>query len=188
MAIKWRRGGPQCVTINRKQSRMWRGRLLRACLVTIGLFFSCRDDRASGASPGQFRSSGGRLSSVRRSPRAIRRIGPRCASATGAAGPGVSTTRPRLPSGAVCWLKNNVPARTQSNCCVSGVRGAGVVEPRTGAERSLDRPLRRRLQEFRVEKRRGRRCLQGGLHRRQQVPGLDLCAAGIYRDARRTAS
>jgi len=43
-------------------------------------------------------------------------------------------------SGAVCWLKNNVPARVQDNCCVSGVRGAGVVEPRTGAEEiSIDR-------------------------------------------------
>jgi len=35
--------------------------------------------------------------------------------------------------GAVCWLKNSVPARVESNCCVSGVRGAGVVEPRTSA-------------------------------------------------------
>lgn len=32
--------------------------------------------------------------------------------------------------GAVCWLKNSVPPRVASNCCVSGVRGAGVVEPR----------------------------------------------------------
>jgi hypothetical protein len=43
-------------------------------------------------------------------------------------------------SGAVCWLKSNVPARVQDNCCVSGVRGAGVVEPRNGAEEnSIDR-------------------------------------------------
>src|ERR1700710_2980322 len=42
--------------------------------------------------------------------------------------------------GAVCWLKSNGPARTQSNCCVSGVRGAGVVEQRTGqVESSIDR-------------------------------------------------
>jgi hypothetical protein len=42
--------------------------------------------------------------------------------------------------GSVCWLKNNVPARTQDNCCVSGVRGAGVVEPRnTTIETSIDR-------------------------------------------------
>lgn len=43
-------------------------------------------------------------------------------------------------SGAVCWLKGNVPARVPDNCCVSGVRGAGVVEPRNGAvETSIDR-------------------------------------------------
>ncbi len=44
-------------------------------------------------------------------------------------------------TGAVCWLKNTVPARVPDNCCVSGVRGAGVVEPRTRAiETSIDRP------------------------------------------------
>jgi len=30
---------------------------------------------------------------------------------------------------AVCWLKNHVPPRVPSPCCVSGVRGAGVNEP-----------------------------------------------------------
>ena len=45
-----------------------------------------------------------------------------------------------ITSGAVCWLKSSVPARVQSNCCVSGVHGAGVVEPRNGAvETSIDR-------------------------------------------------
>ena len=43
-------------------------------------------------------------------------------------------------SGAVCWLKSNVPARVPDSCCVSGVRGAGVVEPRNSAiETSIDR-------------------------------------------------
>ena len=42
--------------------------------------------------------------------------------------------------GAVCWLKSAVPARIPDNCCVSGVRGAGVVEPRNGTtETSIDR-------------------------------------------------
>src|SRR5947199_7522099 len=42
--------------------------------------------------------------------------------------------------GAVCWLKGSVPARVQDNCCVSGVRGAGVVEPKTSAaEMSIER-------------------------------------------------
>ncbi len=44
------------------------------------------------------------------------------------------------PEGAVCWLKGSVPPRQQDNCCVSGVRGAGVVEPRnTAVETSIDR-------------------------------------------------
>ena len=43
--------------------------------------------------------------------------------------------------GAVCWLKNSVPAREANSCCVSGVRGAGVVEPRNETiETSIDRP------------------------------------------------
>jgi PAN domain len=42
--------------------------------------------------------------------------------------------------GAVCWLKSTVPVRTPNNCCVSGVRGAGVLEPRSSAEEiSIDR-------------------------------------------------
>ena len=45
-----------------------------------------------------------------------------------------------LTNRAVCWLKSNVPARVQSDCCVSGVRGAGVVEPRNDTiETSIDR-------------------------------------------------
>ncbi|HKS84407.1 MAG TPA: PAN domain-containing protein [Pseudolabrys sp.] len=41
---------------------------------------------------------------------------------------------------ATCWLKNQVPPRNDDTCCVSGVRGAGVVEPRKGPiEFSIDR-------------------------------------------------
>jgi hypothetical protein len=41
---------------------------------------------------------------------------------------------------ALCRLKSSVPPRTKDNCCVSGVRGAGVVEPRDGSiETSIDR-------------------------------------------------
>ena len=40
---------------------------------------------------------------------------------------------------AVCWLKNKVPPRVEDKCCVSGVRGAGVIEPRKGPiEYSID--------------------------------------------------
>ena len=39
-----------------------------------------------------------------------------------------------------CWLKNKVPPREEAKCCVSGVRGAGVIEPRKGPiEFSIDR-------------------------------------------------
>lgn len=41
---------------------------------------------------------------------------------------------------ATCWLKNKVTPRNEDTCCISGVRGAGVVEPRTGpVEYSIDR-------------------------------------------------
>lgn len=48
------------------------------------------------------------------------------------------------PSGsgspAMCSLKREVVPPTPSSCCVSGVRGAGVVEPKAGAvEYSIDR-------------------------------------------------
>ncbi len=48
---------------------------------------------------------------------------------------------PRDPaSGAACWLKTNVPQRQHNTCCVTGVRGAGVLEPRKEAiEPSIDR-------------------------------------------------
>ena len=41
---------------------------------------------------------------------------------------------------AMCRLKRQVMRRVQSSCCVSGVRGAGVIEPRPGEiEYSIDR-------------------------------------------------
>jgi hypothetical protein len=41
---------------------------------------------------------------------------------------------------ATCWLKSRVPSRARDLCCVSGVRGAGVIEPPTGpVEYSIDR-------------------------------------------------
>ncbi|MCC6888675.1 MAG: PAN domain-containing protein [Hyphomicrobiales bacterium] len=33
---------------------------------------------------------------------------------------------------AICWLKSRVTARMPAPCCVSGVRGAGVIEPYGG--------------------------------------------------------
>jgi hypothetical protein len=41
---------------------------------------------------------------------------------------------------AMCWLKREVRPRVKATCCVSGVRGAGVIEPRVGKlEYSIDR-------------------------------------------------
>jgi PAN domain len=41
---------------------------------------------------------------------------------------------------ATCWLKADVPPRVEDACCVSGVRGSGVVEPRGGGhEFGMDR-------------------------------------------------
>jgi hypothetical protein len=35
-------------------------------------------------------------------------------------------------SNAICWLKSRVPPRVAAACCASGVRGTGVIEPRSG--------------------------------------------------------
>lgn len=41
---------------------------------------------------------------------------------------------------AICWLKGQVTTRVENSCCVSGVRGAGVIEPRRdGIEWGIDR-------------------------------------------------
>ena len=41
---------------------------------------------------------------------------------------------------AVCWLKSSVTPRVENNCCISGVRGAAVAEPRNEtAEFAIDR-------------------------------------------------
>jgi hypothetical protein len=41
---------------------------------------------------------------------------------------------------AMCFLKKEVPPRIEDKCCSSGVKGTGVIEPRTGPEEySTDR-------------------------------------------------
>ena len=40
---------------------------------------------------------------------------------------------------AQCWLKKEVVPAVEAGCCVSGVRGAGVVEPHGKVEYSIDR-------------------------------------------------
>jgi PAN domain len=40
--------------------------------------------------------------------------------------------------GSVCWLKNQVPARVENACCASGVKGAGVSEPRRARDGAVE--------------------------------------------------
>jgi hypothetical protein len=127
---------------HRKHSRMGIGRLLRACLMTLTLLASGLGMQPALAQS-NFDRPGGDYTSV-----PVTSGDPadcallcerdrRCHA--------WSFNYPTDPAvGAVCWLKGSVPARVQDNCCVSGVRGAGVVEPRGGGvENSIDRPGRR---------------------------------------------
>ena len=117
---------------------MWRGRLLRACLVTFAFSAVAMAARPAQAQANFDRPGGDYQSSAVASGdpadcALVCERDRRCRA--------WSFNYPtEIAGGALCWLKNNVPARTQNNCCVSGVRGAGVVEPRSGAEEvSIDR-------------------------------------------------
>ncbi len=51
-----------------------------------------------------------------------------------------SFSYPASGAPAMCWLKREVVPPVAASCCVSGVRGAGVIEPQAGAiEYSIDR-------------------------------------------------
>jgi hypothetical protein len=79
-----------------------------------------------------------------------------------------SFSYPRTVTGpAMCWLKNEVPARTEASCCSSGVKGAGVIEPRTGQE------------EFSVDR-------VGGDYRNFDIPepSADICKQACDQDNR----
>ncbi len=110
---------------------MWCGRLLRACLVTLAFLAAVAATRPAHAQANFDRPGGDYQSSPVESGdpadcALVCERDRRCRA--------WSFNYPTdIAGGAVCWLKSNVPARTQDNCCVSGVRGAGVVEPRNGA-------------------------------------------------------
>src|SRR5471032_1105098 len=117
---------------------MWRARLLRACLV-IFVFSAAATATRPALAQANFDRPGGDYQS---SPVAsgasadcalVCERDKRCRA--------WSFNYPTdVVAGAVCWLKSTVPARTEDTCCVSGVRGAGVVEPKNGAvETSIDR-------------------------------------------------
>jgi len=52
-----------------------------------------------------------------------------------------SFSYPTAERAAACWLKSQVPPRVEDSGSASGVRGAGVIEPRKGnREFAIDRP------------------------------------------------
>ncbi|MDB5638148.1 MAG: apple protein [Bradyrhizobium sp.] len=117
---------------------MGRGRLLRACLATLALFVAMTATRpalsqANFDRPGSDYQSSLVPSGDPADCALVCERDRRCRA--------WSFNYPTdIAGGAVCWLKNNVPVRTQNNCCVSGVRGAGVVDPRNRTEEvSIDR-------------------------------------------------
>ena len=117
---------------------MWRGRLLRACLVTpaflaVAMASPTAQAQANFDRPGGDYQSSPVPSGDPADCALVCERDRRCRA--------WSFNYPTdIAGGAVCWLKSNVPARIQDNCCVSGVRGAGVVEPRNVAiETSIDR-------------------------------------------------
>jgi hypothetical protein len=125
-------------TRSRKQYHMGIGRLLRACVVTLAFLAAVIAAREGLAQANFDRPGGDYLSSPVTSGdpadcALVCERDKRCRA--------WSFNYPTdISSSAVCWLKSTVPTRVQDNCCVSGVRGAGVVEPRNGAvETSIDR-------------------------------------------------
>ena len=169
-----------------ESNHMGIGRLLRACVVTLAFLAAFAPARTALAQANFDRPGGDYLSAPVTSGdpadcALVCERDRRCRS--------WSFNYPTdMTNGAMCWLKSNVPARVQNNCCVSGVRGAGVVEPRNSAiETSIDR-FGGDYKNFDVKSKRRRRRLQGRLHRRQQMPGLDLRAAGLCRQGSAIAS
>ena len=117
---------------------MWRGRLLRACLVLFAFSANATATRPALAQASSDRPGGDYQSSPVPSGdpadcALVCERDRRCRA--------WSFNYPTDTSrAALCWLKNSVPARIADDCCVSGVRGAGVVEPRNSAvETSIDR-------------------------------------------------
>ena len=82
---------------------------------------------------------------------------------------------------AMCWLKSKVTPRVQSACCASGVRGAGVIEPKTGAvEFGFDR-FGGDLRHFETATDASGKSLSARMRSRSQLPRLDVCAARVCR-------
>ena len=86
---------------------------------------------------------------------------------------------------AACWLKSQVPPRVEDKCCVSGVRGAGVIEPRRGAiEYSIDR-IGGDYRNFETAPDAEGAPCKAACEGENKLPRLDLCAARLYRASAR---
>jgi hypothetical protein len=133
-----KKGHPASETRTRKYPRMGTVRLLRACVVTLAFLAAAVSARPALAQANFDRPGGDYLSApvISGDPAECALVcerDRRCRAWT-------FSYPTDLVKGAVCWLKSNVPARVQSDCCVTGVRGAGVVERRNETiETSIDR-------------------------------------------------
>src|SRR4051812_1785666 len=121
-----------------ESAAMWSGRLFRACLAAFALLATATITRPALAQSNFDRPGGDYLGapSLSGDPAECAMLcerDKRCRA--------WSFVYPDDRSlNAVCWLKNSVPQRVESFCCVSGVRGAGVIEPHSeGKESSIDR-------------------------------------------------
>ena len=131
-------------------------------------------------------SSRRRLSQISKSAMEIQRFARmRLRARLRAATPGAFLYPRTENTDAACWLKNRVAPRVEDKCCVSGVRGAGRGRAAQGTARIFHRPPWRRLSQFRDCARCGRRGLHAACDGREQMPRMDLCAAGLYFAARR---
>jgi hypothetical protein len=133
-----RKSRPALETRTRKYPRMGTVRLLRACVVALAFLAAAVSARPALAQANFDRPGGDYLSAPVTSgdPAECALVcerDRRCRAWT-------FSYPTDLANRAVCWLKSNVPPRVQSDCCVTGVRGAGVVERRNETiETSIDR-------------------------------------------------
>ena len=82
---------------------------------------------------------------------------------------------------ATCWLKNQVKPLVENRCCVSGVKGAALVEMRPGpVENAIDR-IGGDYRNFEIPANQDVAGLQAGLRRREPLPRMVLRAAGLRR-------
>ena len=82
---------------------------------------------------------------------------------------------------AVCWLKSRVTPRIEASCCVSGVRGTGVIEPKIGPiEFGIDR-FGGDLRHFDIPADPTGKTCQAACEAEESCRAWTLCASRLYR-------